>query len=249
MLETLKQAKTPLYSMLNDADYVSKEILSNSAVQDYLRKCENQKPEDLYEYRYKVDLFLAQLLGSRSYVLRAALFSGNNMVVQSGAYLDSDTIPAAVKELNLNKNGLIWCAAEDNQGYLSRYERGYEVTLFRAVNDMEYFGVMLGTEKLTIRESYICSLYSGVSSEHTRTMFLMDDAGNIVSALDKTMLGTNVSNLPYYEKIRQEPEGYLFDSENEVVSFCRIDSPGWYLVRVDSKNLVEKGGVINAVIL
>lgn len=56
VLETLKQAKTPLYSMVNDADYLSKEILAQASVQEYLRQCTQKPLDELYEYRYKVDL-------------------------------------------------------------------------------------------------------------------------------------------------------------------------------------------------
>ena len=41
----------------------------------------------------------------------------------------------------------------DNEAYVSLHDRGYEIPVLRAVNDLYQFGLTLGTEKLTISES------------------------------------------------------------------------------------------------
>lgn len=235
VLETLKQAKTPLNTTVSDADYLSKEILANSTVQEYLRQCLCTPAEELFEYRYKVDLFLSQLLDSRPYILRAALFFNGELVTQSGAYLQTDTLPENIADLQLEKTVLYWTEAENNQAYLSRYERGYEITLLRAVNDIDNFGITLGTEKLTIREDYLCSLYSGVAAPQTQNMLLINDQGKVVSSIDKSLLDASTVKEDWYEMILGKSEGYFVTQDGRLISFCHLKNPGWYLVRIDSE--------------
>ena len=248
VLETLKQAKTPLISMVSDADYTSKEILGSDAVQDYLGMCLIQSPDEIYHYRYKVDLFLAQLLDSRDYIERAALFSNGEMVVQSGAYLQEDALPAETESLELDKTGLHWLPARDNQAYMSRHERGQEVVLLRSVNDVQTFGVMLGVEKLSIHEDYICSLYSGIAANETENMLLIDDDGNVISSMDKTCLGTNTAGQHWYSGVREGNEGW-FVSDGKLITYCRLNTPGWVLVRIDAQTMVAHGKLVSGVIL
>lgn len=244
VLETLKQAQTPLSTIVSDADYLSKEILSDNAVQEYLRRCLESPTEELFAYRYPVDLYLSQLLDSRSYILRAALFSGEEMVLQSGAYLQEDSLPADCDPQQLAVSRLEWGTVEDNQRYLSRYERGYEVTLLRAVNDLDRLGVMLGVEKLTIREAELRALYETVAGPNTEQLFLINDDAAVVSALDSGLLEQKTIDPALSAEILGRSEGYFFTPEDKLVCYFHMQDPGWYLVRIDTAVSVASGGLL-----
>jgi len=231
--ETLKQAETPIDSMVSDTDYVSKEILAAPAVQEYLRRCSSEAPEALYEYRYPVDLLLGRLLDSRDYLLHAALFSDTGtLLTQSGAYMVGDALPDNVQPFGLGARPLCWLPVAENQAYVSRRDRGFEVPVLRAVNDLYEFGVTLGAEKLTISEKYLCGLYGGQAGETTGNIYLMDAGGNVISSLDKSLLGENLAGQDDCAQIMRQREGY-FLKNGELVTFCLLENPGWYLVRTD----------------
>ena len=234
ILEVVKQAKMPLSTFVRDTDYFSTQVLGNGDVQKYLRRCQSAAPETLYKYRYQVDLFLAQLLDSRPQVQRIALFVNNQVAVQSGAYLTRDSLPENMASLDLQSSGLHWGTAADNQAYLSYYERGYEVTLLRAVNDIYDFGTMLGVQKITVREEYLCSLYNTMVGPLTENIFLMNEQGEVISSQNKAWLNAHLQDDAAYQNIFGKHEGVYFLKDGRMVAFCYLKEPGWYLVRLDS---------------
>jgi two-component system sensor histidine kinase YesM len=249
VFETLKQAETPIDSMVSDTDYVSKEILSSSAVQDYLRRCNTEPPEKLYEYRYPVDLLLGRLFDSRAYLLHAALFSKNGtLLTQNGAYMVGDALPENVASLHLEVRPLCWLPAKDNQAYVSIHERGVEVTALRTINDLHQYADVLGSEKLTISEDYLCGLYGGQKDKSTKNIWLMDADGNVISSLDKSLLGKNLSGEQNFAQVTRQQEGY-FLKDGELVTFCFLKKPGWYLVRTDDYAGLSGGRMYNLIFL
>ena len=137
VLETLKQSQTSFSYMFGDLEFVSKEALANDAVQTYLQKCKKQNPETLYEYRYKVDRFLESLLDSREYIQYFGLFATNGKILtQAGQYLQRDTLDGYIDMTELQRLPLVWGQATNNQEYVSKRARGYEVPAFRAINNL-----------------------------------------------------------------------------------------------------------------
>ena len=248
-LEMLKQAKAPIQSMVSDVDYTSKEILSNDAVQKYLKACKLRSNEELYEFRYPVDLFLPKLLHSRSYILRTALFSEDNLVAQFGAYQQVDALPDQAENLDLPHTGLHFLPAAENRAYISASEKGQEVIVLRSINDIQQFDIMLGVEKFSIREEYICGLYTFAATGETDYMMLLDYDGNIISSTNKEMLGTNVISEPWYVFMSTKQDGWLITRENQLVTYCWLPNPGWVLVRVDTRVPMTGIGIGKAVIL
>lgn len=249
VLETLKQAETPIDTMVSDTDYVSKQILSAPSVQEYLQRCQTTPPEKLYEYRYRVDLFLSSLLNSRRYLLHTALFARDGtLVTQSGAYMVGDTLPADAETLDLGARPLCWLTVRDNEAYVSLHDRGYEIPVLRAVNDLYQFGLTLGTEKLTISESYLCGLYSGQAADSTENICLVDAEGKVVSSLDKSLLGKSLADSCEFAQIARQKEGY-FLRDGRLVTFCLVPGPGWYLVRADDYAKLSDERLYNVVFL
>ena len=249
VLETLKQAKTPVDSMVSDTDFVSKEILADPSVQEYMQRCASTDPEKLYEFRYRVDLLLGSLLNSRDYILHTALFSRNGtLLTQNGAYQEGDRLPNGVDAEQLTMKPITWRPAAENQAYVSRRDRGYEVSAIRPVNDLYRYGVTLGTEELTVSEDYVCGLYSGQAEKSTKNICLIDLEGNVISSYDKELLGKNIRSDVIFQTIGQRNEGY-FLKDGQLVTFCLLEKPNWYLVRVDEYSQIAGSGLYNFIFL
>ena len=240
VLETLKQSQTSFSYMFGDLEFVSKEALANDSVQMYLQKCKEQPSEALYEYRYKVDRFLESLLDSRKYIQYLGLFTTDGkLLTQAGQYLQVDTLDEYITPAELQKLPLVWGQTTNNQEYVSKSARGYEVPAFRAINNLEKYSDMLGAEKLAVSEKYICSLYQSLVSDTTLDIFLIDRNGTIVSSLRKEIIGNSVIDESFYKQLLQQKEGYLLEREN-LTTWCTLKNGDWYAVRID-----EKSGMVN----
>ena len=159
VLETLKQARTPISSMVGDVGFVSKEILANESVQEYLSRCAYTDAGNLYKYRYPVDLFVDRLLDSRDYILHVALFdTDGERVAQGGTYLKTDQFPESVTIDQLAPLPLYWGNTQNNEEYLSKQARGYECISLRIINDLYQPTKPIGVEKISIKEDYVCRL-------------------------------------------------------------------------------------------
>ncbi len=249
VVETIKQAETPISYMLNDTNFLSKEILRSEYTQEYLRQNAKEQPSELFTYRYAVDLYLAQLLDSREHISRVAFFFDGKMISQSGNYMPHDSLSPDLNVSELENRGLYWLPAKLNESYISQHARGYELVAVRAINDMEHFGVTLGIQKLSIPEHYICSLYEPVAGEKSVNIFLTNEKGDVLSSLDKSYLGQNIEGTTYDPRFKGESEGYYFNELDELVSYYNISSTDWYLVRVDKRVDLQGGQVANTIIL
>lgn len=234
-LETLKQARTPISSMVNDVGFVSKEILANESVQDYLSRCVYADASSLYEHRYPVDLFVERLLDSRDYIQHVALFNTDGeRVAQAGTFLKTDHIPESVTVEQLAPLPLYWSNTQNNEEYISKHSRGYECISLRIINDMNHPTTPIGVEKLSINEEYVCGLYADTATDATINMLIIDANGVVVSSMDKTLIGQSIMAWDEFSSIIAVSSGYLLE-EDILMTWCELDDVNWRLIRIDKK--------------
>ena len=106
----------------------------------------------------------------------------------------------------------------------------------------------LGTERISIKEAYLCSLYKPLELNGDSILYIYDEDGKVVSSTDKDMLG---SVMPA-EEIRNMTgsEGYRLDGRAKTASFYyKIPLNGWTVVKVSGISQVESQlQIINVVI-
>lgn len=235
VLETLKQARTPISSMVGDVGFVSKEILANESVQEYLSRCAYTDAGNLYEYRYPVDLFVDRLLDSRDYILHVALFdTDGERVAQGGTYLKTDQFPESVTIDQLAPLPLYWGNTQNNGEYLSKQARGYECISLRIINDLYQPTKPIGVEKISIKEDYVCSLYADTATKATINMLIVASDGKVVSSMDKNIIGQSITQWKEYPQITAKSSGYLLE-EDTLMTWCALEDVNWKLIRIDQK--------------
>ena len=235
VLETLKQARTPISSMVGDVGFVSKEILANESVQEYLSRCANTDASDLYEYRYPVDLFVDRLLDSRDYIQYVALFNTEGeRVAQAGSFLKNDQLPESITIAQLAPLPLHWGDTQNNEEYISKRSRGYECISLRIINDLNRPTTSFGVEKISIKEDYVCGLYADTATDDTINMLIVTADGVVVSSMDKTLIGRSIADWDAFSQIVSNSSGYLLD-EDTLTTWCALDDVNWKLIRIDEK--------------
>ena len=235
VLETLKQARMPISSMVGDVGFVSKEILANESVQAYLSQCAQTNASNLYEYRYPVDLFVDRLLDSRDYIHHVALFdTKGERVAQGGTYLKTDSFPPNVTIAQLAPLPLYWSNTQNNEEYLSVQARGFECISLRIINDLNRPTSPIGAEKISIKEDYVCSLYADTAAKATINMLIIDAGGVVVSSMDKALIGQTIAGWQEYPDIAATSSGYLLERDT-LVTWCALETVDWKLVRIDQK--------------
>ncbi len=244
---TVKQAEASINNTLSDVNFISKEILSDTVTQSFLMEIGTNGEEFQYAYLYALDLYLAQLLDSRDYIKLVTIFHQEVAVVQSGAYLPQDTFPALSSDVELEDTTGYWLPAMYNEAYFSDADDGYEVVFLRSINNIYQIGQSLGIEKIAIDESYICALYENLAGTETEEMFLIDQDGNIISSMNKSLLGQNITGWEIDPRTKHATEGYYTTAEGKIVSFCDISSADWILVRVDTKHAIENTTIFTTI--
>lgn len=235
VLETLKQARMPISSMVGDVGFVSKEILANESVQEYLLRCEETDASNLYEYRYPVDLFVDRLLDSRDYIQYVALFNTDGeRVEQAGSFLKNDQLPESTTIHQLASLPLHWGKTKNNEEYISKQSRGYECVSLRIINELDRPTNPIGVEKITIKEDYVCGLYADTATDTTINMLIVAADGIVVSSMDKTLIGQSVANWSKFSTIVSKSSGYLLE-EDTLTTWCALEDVNWKLIRIDKK--------------
>lgn len=235
VLEMLKQARTPISAMAGDVGFVSKEILANESVQEYLSRCAYTDASNLYEYRYPVDLFVDRLLESRDYIQHVALFNTDGeRVAQAGSFLKNDQLPESTTIAQLASLPLYWGNTQNNQEYISKRSRGYECISLRIINDLNQPTIPLGVEKISIKEDYVCGLYADTATDATLNMFIVEEDGVVVSSMDKDLIGQSIADWDKFSAIISKSSGYLLE-EDTLTTWCALDDVNWRLVRIDKK--------------
>jgi two-component system sensor histidine kinase YesM len=128
------------------------------------------------------------------------------------------------------------------------------VSLVRVINDLYQFERQIAIERITVRENYICSLYSAMDTDSSR-MYLVNAEGSVISATDKEMLGENFAQDEKLTSFFSRDTGIL-ERDNKVYFFSTQASPNWTLVMVEERDVLLSNakiimllGLINIVLI
>lgn len=231
-LEILKQTREGLESFTNDIEFVSKNILGDEQVQEYL-KIYGGNGTDLG--RISVSYTIQPIMQHRPIISTISIFNEEQIYCQFGTLVteENEEYLDAVKEL---KGKGLWTSAYCyTSPMLPQNADTYVVSFLRVINDM-YSMNPLAIERISMDESSICELYSALNPSEG-TMFIVDQEGSIVSSTDKTMLGTQVQ-IDDYVTPTSGQEGW-FLQENRIHFYYWLSNPDWLVIQTVPSNIFD----------
>lgn len=240
-LEILKQTKTPIDYMIQDLSYVSVQVIGDENLQKYLKQAGDRDKKLMEEIRYNI----SKLLETKGYITRLSVYDQDSIHIQQGAYLrEEDT--SYMEKAAKRKGKPYWLPGALETEYVSAWDRVYEVAMIRAIYDNHSFKDILSYVRVNVDEGYICSLYRGIRDEGTEGIFIADGLGNVVSSVNKELLGTNILNQAYFETMKRQSEGWMKLKRNQYISFYHIPEIDWYVIKINTADSLLGGKLLNS---
>lgn len=244
----LKQTETGLTNMIQDVTSVSLDVIGDEELQIYL-KSTDVIGEDSEELKNIVQYNLGKTISLKNYISRLSVFTKDQILFQTGKYMleESDDY---ISEIEQQAGLMVWkAAAKDTNYLLSRDRDNYEVSVYRAINNHYDFRDTLAFERISIDEDYICDIYSGIATDTTEQFFIINNQGEIISSVNKELLGTKYLEEAFFKKIFQNGEGYYIDQNKQIIiSFYKLPKVQWYVVKVDKQVEIFAQDLIRTVI-
>ena len=246
-LEVLKQTRTSITYMISDISYISLEVLGNTDLQNYFISGDHLSYLDKQKLSIDIQYQINNLMNSRDYISRLSVFDHENTFFQFGAYLTKESY-SGVDQAKILHGKPLWIPTHMETNCISKNDRVYVFDYIRAINDITKLEHILAYEKISIPEKYLCSLYSGIQSDGTENMFVMDEQGYILSSIDKSLFGKNLVKDNIYQQVQGRAEGYYIN-QNQLISFYKIADSGWYVIKIDKTDNILSVQMINGIIL
>lgn len=248
-LEILKQTQTSLQQLISDANYISTNVLGNNSLQSYMKSYKKEDSNTLENQKIRVNYEIQSLLSSREYIASLSVYDEEMIHFQFGKTVGEERMEILPAVASL-KGRVMWVPATFNHTYLYNRDRMYEVSMIRAINDLEVLEKKIGYQRISIPESYICSLYREMSTESTYNIFIVNHEGDIISSLDKELLGANIEANINLKQLFEKKEGYFVTNKDVLVSYYTLKNPAWAVVKLDNvKAIYKKTGFNNSIIL
>lgn len=206
-------------------------------------------------YLWRDEIFMSymklapsQILSSPRYVL-AAQNSVNNFVVfktdiysiyvqgYNGLVFDSASshnhIPQSLQQRlsKLRGEGVLMADVVTNYDHSTTKV----ISFLRVLKDMDDLSSDLAIIKINISEEDISKIYKSKLLSHSSDFFIMDEEKNIVSALDKTKLGTRLEKKYDDSRLNSNSKGYFnadIDGRKFIVTYYNLSRTGWKLVNL-----------------
>ncbi len=237
-LKMLSQVHTGIKNFTNDLQYISVNVLSDYQTQTLIKKYTDPATSSKEKQMLALNFSLLPLMDSREFISTITLYNESGIIYQYGDYTEQTDLRFYDSVVTL-KGKPFWTSAYTPETNSFRAAREPVVSLMRVINDLNEFESMLAVERISVEESYICSLYSAMNTE-TSKMFIVNDQGEVVSSTDKSMLSENLQQEEYFGALFASKSG-IIDQKDSVVFFSTQTSPGWSLVLVEQRGALVSG--------
>lgn len=227
---TMKQTYQGFLNMEQEVNNLSVEIFAEKSIQSLLKEVENNPDINIEAEKIKIDRWLKERIKYKPYIYGISLIHNNNIILQTGKLVFNENEMFLNKAQEMGGIGLWSCAYSPNNKNTE-----YVISYYRVINDLDRRNHPLGIEKISVSENALCELYREIHTSGSKKTFLIDNAGTVISSVDKDMIGKTVYNEPYFKKIADNKEGfftYEINNEKHVVSFYSIESMNWYMINI-----------------
>jgi len=136
----------------------------------------------------------------------------------------------------------VWFSTAPEMGVLDARDV-WVVSCRRVLKHSSHFAANDGILSIDIRESTLYSWLSNIQLRKSESIFVVDALGNMVSGLDKTLLGQPVLTPEMLLQVYDAKSGIIGPEDTntgEVLVFTTISNTGWKLIsRIENKYLLE----------
>ncbi|WP_409345895.1 sensor histidine kinase [Paenibacillus sp. MBLB4367] len=234
--QSFEQANKFLSYKLNNIRDVSSMLFMNKEVQAILNK-----PMETYPLREQIDDYnnLINIVGAaqnsreiysiRMFVNHEGIFSRENVtIMRVRDYIDTPWFRKVI-----DSKGGVYCRPTYAYDYGS--QRGVQniVSCMRTIDSGGFSGKLLGAISIDILEDSFYEVIKQTDITQHGEAFLVDGEGNIISGMDKTKIGSNISSANYFKEIGDEEEGYRNMTVGGVLSivcYKQIENTDWQLI-------------------
>jgi two-component system, sensor histidine kinase YesM len=253
-LEVLKQSKSSINNFIQDMDFVSMSAIADPQMQSFIKlydkESADKQEQRVVDLRYNMQ---SSLLFSRKYISGIYVFQHNRVLFRYGNFRqnDNDENNEIIPSISELKGKTRWTPAQKIKDSNYPDVETYEISQYRAINDMNVLNHQIAYQRITVDESYVRSLYEWVMAEQNEEMFVMDDLGQIISASNPQLLGTTITDPSSKKKLFQGSEGYFKDSMGRIISYYAIKNPHWIVVKIENLQGLSKNDqvLINIIVL
>jgi two-component system sensor histidine kinase YesM len=238
-VEVLKQTRSSLASMLDDAEFLSVSVLGSEPLNTFLRSNYDDSTAKALE-QYRLHFTFSSLFNSRAYLDSICIYDDDGILLQFGSLVSSEVADRNA-DIRARKGRIRWTAAEYYPNQINGRRGVPVVSLYRAVNDL-YAMRQLAYMRVSIKESALCGCYSPLVSEDGASVFILNGDGDVVSSDDKGKIGRNYAGEAFFPEIAARREGY-FLRDGLVYSFYEIENRGWYVVKILPREKLMEGVV------
>lgn len=140
---------------------------------------------------------------------------------------------SAYKKMMENKATYYWGVTKLKRFGNDNSESVY-MMLLREVKNLET-GDHIGFMSVSYREQYVADILQKVKLGDSGFLFILDEAGQIVSHHNKELLMTDISDRTYAEKIKNSASGNFIEkiaNEEYLFNYTKIEGTGWKVVGV-----------------
>ena len=240
----LLQGEISIKSFTNDLQQVSINILGNTDVQTFIKKYVDPSTTSSEKELLTLGFSLLPFIESRSYISSISIFNEKEILYQYGERVKNEEMEFYSNVINL-KGKPYWSDAYiQTDDYNKSGLKGKNISLYRVINDLYSFERGIAIERISVKEDYVCSLYSAINSD-TSTMYIVNDRGVIISSTKKELIGTTISN-DYKRTLFSKKSGIIKEKENTIF-FESQSSPSWCLVMEEENNVLY--GSANLILL
>lgn len=250
-LEILKQSQKNISSVLSEVDRISVSLLSNDSLQEYCDFYINAKNSKNYsgdfslrqqQLKDHIIRFTNELAVSKSYIHSISIISDRESIIQYGGFVDPQDTRYFENAIAQKGRGYWTPVYQIDYGYDSKFNVPV-VSYIRCVNDLNAFRT-LAMEKITIKEQALRSIYA-VKSENQHEddlLFIISNTGNIISAEDKELLNTKISDYALMEGNMDMDNGYFkikSKTGSKSIFYSSIENTTWKLIQVVSRKTMD----------
>ncbi|UVI31960.1 sensor histidine kinase [Paenibacillus spongiae] len=217
--ENLVLVTDKLDLILDNAESYAKIAIQNRIIQETLIGAvePNADPNVSFSYyqRYRtVQNALSSIADGKSFVHAIIMYDKYHNIYDSGGLQNiRDVSGNYFERFKGSSFGLEWVSTAPSN-YFKDSKTNHIVSLFQRFNSMET-AASLGILQLSIDERYIHDQYANIQLGHTGEIFVINEAGNIVSTPKKDRLYGSIRSMPYFPAVLKQQGGQTFRLNGE----------------------------------
>jgi two-component system sensor histidine kinase YesM len=250
LLETLTQSESNISYKLNSIREMSN-IVAHPELREYLSddhsiESANTIGQQLANYRSLnnlIDLNIkknSDIFNIRLFVNSRYIFSRERVRFFQ---MDQLTHEEWYRQSTFQNKQILWRGTYLERSPLDFTSNEYIYSIVRVIHPLTNMDDIIGVLFIDVLESNLYSVISTITQHTNGRVYIVDPQGNIISAGDKSQIGTPLMEMDRWNEIRSASEGSAtvkIGETNMVVVHKEIPITGWHIVNVIPEDMLQK---------